>query len=163
MHIRNLTASINNSYRWVYGFLAPACPNLTAGHPARGALRTHSRPTAARRLCAGGYKFPTSDDTTVLWVAAWAPSVSGCQHTQPAQNKAPGGVLGPFGGNPTKIGSFSSAAKSHYSLLWCRQKSGIFLGLFWPFLLVRAVSAKTATFWPRSHQNARLTAQCDGT
>ena len=36
-------------------------------------------------------------------------------------------------------------------------------GLFWPFLLVRPVSAKTATFWPRSHQNARLTAQCDGT
>ena len=36
-------------------------------------------------------------------------------------------------------------------------------GLFWPFLLVRPVSAKTTTFWPRSHQNARLTAQCDGT
>ena len=27
------------------------------------------------------------------WVAAWAPSVPGCQHTQPAQNKVPGGVL----------------------------------------------------------------------
>ena len=46
----------------MYGFLAPACPNLTAGHPARGALRTHSRPTAARRLCAGGYNINTSNE-----------------------------------------------------------------------------------------------------
>ena len=34
---------------WGLPFLVCACPNLTAGHPARGALRTHSRPTAARR------------------------------------------------------------------------------------------------------------------
>ena len=34
-----------------------------------------------------------------------------------------GGVLGPFGGNPTKIGSFSSAAKFHYSLQYnCRPR-----------------------------------------
>ena len=101
--------------------------------------------------------------TPVPWGGAWAPSVSGCQHTQPAQNEVPGGVLGPFGGNPTKIGSFSSAAKVHYSLLGCAIEMKPILGPFWPFLLVRPVSAKTATFWPRSHQNARLTAQCDGT
>ena len=48
-------------------------------------------------------------------------------------------------------------------VLWCAIEMKPILGLFWPFLLVRPVSAKTATFWPRSHQNARLTAQRDGT
>ena len=58
--------------------------------------------------------------TTLPWVGAWAPSVSGCQHTRPEQKKAPWpmAVLGPFGGNLTKIGRFSSAAKFHYSPLW---------------------------------------------
>ena len=73
------------------------------------------------------------------WEAAWAPSVSGCQHTQPAQNKVPGGVLGPFGGNPTKIGSFSSAAKFHYSLLWWRIEMNTD---FWRFLAFFACSAR---------------------
>ena len=31
-------------------------PKLTAGHPARGALRTHSRPTAARASARGAIK-----------------------------------------------------------------------------------------------------------
>ena len=52
-HIHRLiTASINNSYRWVCGFLAPACPNLTAA-PRACALRTPSRPTAARTSARG--------------------------------------------------------------------------------------------------------------
>ena len=72
--------------------------------------------------------------------------------------------MGPFGGNPTKIGSFSSAAKVHYSPLGCATiEMKPIEGLFWPFLLVRPISAKTGTFWPRSHQHARLTAQRDGT
>ena len=66
--------------------------------------------------------------------AAWAPGVSGCQHTKPTQKKVPGGVLCPFGGNPTKVGSFSSAAKFNYSLLWWGIEAtpmlGVFLGLF---------------------------------
>jgi hypothetical protein len=100
---------------------------------------------------------------TVPWAAAGAPRVSGCQHTQPAQKKAPGGVLGPFGGNPAKPGA--SAAQPNFTTLHCggplrQPRFGAFWGLF---LLVRPVSAKTATFWPRSHQSARLTAQCDGT
>ena len=86
------------------------------------------------------------------WAAAWAPSVPGCQHTQPAQNKVTGGYLGPFGGNPTKIGSFSSAAKFHHTLLWWGIETAPIFDDFWPFLLVRPVSEKTATFWPRSHQ-----------
>ena len=48
-------------------------------------------------------------------------------------------------------------------VLWCVIEIAPIWGLFWPFLRVRAVSAKTATFWPRSHQTARLTAQRDGT
>ena len=48
-------------------------------------------------------------------------------------------------------------------LLWGPLEVDTLFGLFWPFLLVRPVSAKTATFWLRSHQNARLTAQRDGT
>ena len=47
-------------------------------------------------------------------------------------------------------------------LLGCTIEMKPILALFWPFLLVRPVSAKTATFWPRSHQSARLTAQRDG-
>ena len=43
---------------WGLPFLVCACTKLTAGHSARGALRTHSRPTTARRVCAGGYKSP---------------------------------------------------------------------------------------------------------
>jgi len=44
-----LTASNSNSNRWVYGFLAPACPNLTAGHPraARFARTPGLRPLVA--------------------------------------------------------------------------------------------------------------------
>ena len=38
---------------WGLPFLVCACPKLTAGHPARGALRTHSRPTAARASARG--------------------------------------------------------------------------------------------------------------
>ena len=53
-HIHRLiTASYNNSYRWVCGFLAPACcPNRTAAPRAR-ALCTLSRPTAARTSARG--------------------------------------------------------------------------------------------------------------
>ena len=47
-------------------------------------------------------------------------------------------------------------------VLWWPIETTPILGVFWHFLLVRPVSAKTATFWPRSHQTARLTAQCDG-
>ena len=39
------------------------------------------------------YQAPSQLATSVSWAAAWAPSVSGCQHTQPAQNKVPGGSL----------------------------------------------------------------------
>ena len=52
---------------------------------------------------------------------------------------------------------------AHGKLLWWPLEvvgGGVDFG---PFLLVRPVSAKTATFWPRSHQTARLTAQRDGT
>ena len=71
--------------------------------------------------------------------------------------------MGPFEGNPTNIGSFGSAAKFRYSLLWWPIEITPILGVFWPFLLVRPVPAKTATFWQRSHHRARLTAQRDGT
>ena len=75
----------------------------------------------------------------------------GSQHTQPAQNKAPVAVLGPFEGNPTQIGSFSSAAKFHYSLLWWPidvspifRVFGIFC-LFGPFRPKRRLSGSAAT------------------
>ena len=80
--------------------------------------------------------------TTAPWAAAWAPGISGCQHTQPAQKKVMGGAQGPTGCNPMKIGSFSSAAKFHYSLLWCGIEAAPIFDVFWPFLLVRTVSAK---------------------
>jgi len=108
------------------------------------------------------YQVSSQCATPVPWGGAWAPGVSGCQHTQPAQKKAPGGALGPFGGNPSKIGSLSSAATFHYSPLGWRIEMTPIFGFLGPFLLVRPVSAKTATFWPRSHQAARLTAQRDG-
>ena len=50
LHIKNLTVFINHSYRWVCGFLAPACPNLMAGHPARAAR--FARTSALRPLVA---------------------------------------------------------------------------------------------------------------
>ena len=39
--------------------VALLCNMLVAGHPARGSLRSHSRPTAARRESAGGYNYRT--------------------------------------------------------------------------------------------------------
>ena len=63
------------------------------------------------------YKFPASDDTTVPWVAAWAPSASGCQHTQPAQNKAQGASWAPLGVTQRKTGAL--AAQPYFTTLCC--------------------------------------------
>ena len=92
------------------------------------------------------YKVSSQSRTPVPCGGAWAPSVSGCQHTQPAQNKVPGAVLGPFGGNPTKIGSLSSAAKVHYFLLGCAIEMKPILGLFWPFFACSARFGQNGDF-----------------
>jgi len=80
------------------------------------------------------------------WGGAWAPGVSGCQHTQPAQKKAQGGALGPFGGNPTKIGSLNSAATFHYSLLGWRIEMTPILDFFGAFFACSVGFGKNGDF-----------------
>ena len=63
-----------------------------------------------------------------------------------------------------RLPSWRSRGHRHHGLRSqniCKKIFFVF-GVLGPFLLVRPVSAKTATFWPRSHQSARLTAQRDG-
>ena len=92
------------------------------------------------------YQVPSQCATPVPWGGAWAPGVSGCQHTQPAQKKAPGGALGPFGGNPTKIGSLSSAATFHYFLLGWRIEMTPILDFFGAFFACSARFGKNGDF-----------------
>ena len=85
-------------------------------------------------------------------------------HPTSAKIRSPGGVLGSFGGNPTKTGSFSSAAKFHYFLLWWGIEATPILGIFGAFLACSARFDKNGDFLAaQPTKNARLTAQCDGT
>ena len=96
--------------------------------------------------------------TTLPWVGAWAPNVSGCQNTQPEQKKAPVAAIGPFGDNPTKIARFSSAAK--FTTLYCGGPLEAIadLGRFLTFFAgLPRFSKKKRFFLQRSHQIAFFT------
>ena len=54
-------------------------------------------------------------------------------HPTSAKYTPPVAALGPFEGNPTKIGSFSNAAKFYYTLLWWPTAVSPFFGVFWAF------------------------------